>query len=79
MKSPVSLQAASDFRMAFQTLEGGLATKLVATCTIRGSIQRLMRPRKRAGRDLRKTNAAQDEPGNEQKGDSEREMQEYPG
>src|SRR5262252_586671 len=65
--------------MAFQTLEGSLATKLVATRTIRRSIQGLMRSRKRAGRYLRKTDAAQDQPAQEQKADSESKVQQNTG
>ena len=45
VESPVSLEAAGNLSMAFQTFEGGLTAELVATGTIRRSVKRLMRPR----------------------------------
>jgi|SRR5215469_8015528 len=66
MKSTVRLQAAGDFGMAFQAFEGGLTAELVTAGAIRRSIQGLMRPRQRPGRDLGKARAAQDEPAKEQ-------------
>jgi len=45
VESLVSLEAAGNLSMAFQTFEGGLTAELVATGTIRRSVKRLMRPR----------------------------------
>ena len=45
MQPLVSLQAAGDFRVAVQALEGCLAAELVTVHAVGWSVQRMMRPR----------------------------------
>lgn len=61
VKSAMGGQAAGDFGVAFQALEGGLSAELVTTRAIGGSVQRLVRSRERARRDLGLTAAAKQE------------------
>ena len=53
VESLASGQSSLDFSVAFETLQSGRGAQLVASRAIRGTVQRLVSPRKRAGRDLR--------------------------
>lgn len=52
VQTAVRGKPSSDFRMTLETLQCSLPAKLMATGAIRGSVQRLVRTRKRARRDL---------------------------
>ena len=55
VKTTMGTEPRSNFSVAVQTLEGGLSPKLMATRTIGRSVKRLMRSRKRTGRNLRRS------------------------
>lgn len=52
-----SIEPRLDFGVAFQAFQCRLSPKLMASRTVRGPIQRLVGPRERAGRNLRKCGA----------------------